>query len=285
MLAELFPFLTNIERDLEGLSTRESNPLWRIGKTARNARINATITNFDRQLNAASTDDLTAYAEGLKPHLQRAMAYRAGDIWTDYQSTIADCHKHFCFAFFALILRAYDNKKLFIDASEYAASAGIEDFAALSSEVCQAANDWGIFHTPTIAELLAEKRQGRIQGQPQPKEYDLLSDYPAAETYLSRLVPDYLNDDYALQDKTSKADAAIIAYTIAEELGISKVCKYFEHFWNITDLAGARQQVKTRADKSSIREVLRCILRKKVQGTNAETEDTEKADKYLKQYS
>ena len=187
MIAELFPFLTNIERDLEGLSTRESNPLWCIGKTARNARINATITNFDRQLNAASTDDLTAYAEGLKPHLQRAMAYRAGDIWTDYQSTIADCHKHFCFAFFALILRAYDNKNLFVNARDYAASAGIEDFAALSSEVRQAANDWGIFHTPTIAELLAEKRQGRSQGQPQPRPKDAILNNPTAVSLLKMM--------------------------------------------------------------------------------------------------
>lgn len=125
---------------------------------------------------------------------------------------------------------------------------------------------------------------GRSKGQPQQKKsYNLIADYPGAEAYLKRLVPDYLNDDYSLQSTTNKADASIIAYTIACELSITTVWKYFEALWGVKDLRGAHKQAKHR-NANSIRPILQLILRKVIAGVSGDTEDTDKVSKHLRIY-
>lgn len=283
MIAEIYPYLFSTEKELDSPFTlAENNPLWGKGKAAREARINATITQFGRQLKAAGVEEITAYAEGLKPHLKKAMEYKSmTDRDGEYKEVLAYCHRQLSFSFFALILREYDSKKAAINARDYAASAGIEDYPALSSDVIQAADDWGIFHTPTIEQLLAGFNG---KDEPRLKEYDLLADYPDATKYLDRLVPDYINEDYSLNKASSNADASVIAYTIAGELNICEVCKYFEKFWSVKGLAGAHKQVRQRKNKAGIRELLRTILRKSIPGVKGDTEDTTKIEMYLHQY-
>ena len=249
MIAELYPFLADIERDLENPFHNENNPLWGKGKGARNATINATISCFDHQLQAASKDDLAAYAEGLKPHLQKAMTYTAGRIWTDYQSTIADCHKYLSFAFFSLIVREYDRKKEPFIASDYAASAGIEDFIALSSEVCHAANDWGIFHSPTIAQLLAASTQGgRSQGESQQRPKDAILNNATAVSLLKKMQDaDKLDAFYQWKGTPTHYEIAAYAKLIADEVGIGRTwASKFADLWPIVNSKSITSRKLTR---------------------------------------
>lgn len=292
MIVELYPFLAEIEHDLDSPWARESNPLWGKGKQARDAQINATISKFDVKLQTSSVDDLAAYAEGLKPHLKRAVEYRLEDSRTDYQRTIAECHKNLSFAFFALIVRAFDRKRIPFNVREYAVNAGITDFTTLSSEVCQAADGWGIFHTPSIEHLLTSPR-GKNKKISQ--DYDLLAAYPDAEVYLKRLVPNYLKEDYSLQNSTKLADASIIAYVIASELNINNHWQFFERFWHIqersngfsqeqgidTHLRSAFKGAKSRINKAATKEVLQLLLRKEVPGISEDTMDTDKFNHYI----
>lgn len=71
------------------------------------------------------------------------------------------------------------------------------------------------------------------------KEYNLLIDYPQAAQILDNFVPNYLNTDYSLKGSTSKAKASVIAYAVAELVGINEKAKYFENFWEVSNLKNA----------------------------------------------
>lgn len=281
MEVELYPFLADMEHDLDSPWARDNNPLWGIGTDARNARINATITKFDRQLQAASSvDDLAAYAEGLIPHLQKVMEYKASDIRTDYQNTLVNCHRILSYAFFSLIVREFDRKDDRINISDYVAKVGTEGNACFFTDVSQTASNWGIFHTPTIKQLLSGELDKKRQ-----KEYNLLVEFPNAKNYLDRLYPAFLNKDDSLKSVTNLTTAAVIAYSIAGELGIKEVCKYFERFWNLREgqkLSDAKRRAQKRENKEKTRQVLQMIFRKKLPDIEAEIEDTEKVNKYFR---
>ena len=235
MVAELYPFLTALEQNLESPWALEKHFLWGIGKDVRNAKINSTISRFDHQLQLASADDLAAYAEGLKPHLQKAMEYRVDRINTDYQNTLVVSHKIFSFAFFALIVREYDRKKVPLVASDYAVSAGIENISDLFSEVCQTANDWGIIHTPTIMQLLTSSHSRRkrygSQSQSMPREEILKN--PTAVTLLRKMVDaGKLDTNYQWKGKPTHYEMAAYAKVIADEARIGRNWpSRFADFW------------------------------------------------------
>ena len=285
MKADLFPDLTNIERDLDNPFSTPKGPWWGRGEDVRNSQIQAAISSCARKLQSSSIDDLSAYAEALKPHLKRAMDYMGGGCWSDYERCIAYCHTQLSFSYFALLIREYDRKKLAINLVDYAYAAGLVDYALLSTEVCNAADNWLIIHTPTIASLLAGTRQsGRKQTYP--KEYDLLADYPRAVVYLKRVTPEYLNDNYSLRISTSKSKASVIAYTIASELKIREYCKYFEKFWDLNEcLRDALRRARQKGNKEGIRHILQMLLRKKITGMNKETVDANKVEEYMGKFT
>jgi len=162
------------------------------------------------------------------------------------------------------------------------ASIRAECKALAASAAAQGLTDADTFLS--ILNASTDQQGGRSQAQPQQKKsYNLIADYPGAEAYLKRLVPDYLNDDYSLQSTTNKADASIIAYTIACELSITTVWKYFEALWGVTDLRGAHKQAKHR-NANSIRPILQLILRKVIAGVSGDTEDTDNVNKHLRIY-
>lgn len=148
-------------------------------------------------------------------------------------------------------------------------------------EVAKTVEELGITDAKAFCSSFEAQKKDRGSKVPASREYNLLANYPVAKVYLDRLViAAFLNTDYSL--KTTKATAAIIASTIAGELKISAFCKYFEKLWGIKDLSGALKQVKSRANKEQTRFVLQVILRKKVPGINADSEDSEKIEKYLR---
>ncbi len=285
MIAETFPVLADIEHDLDAPFSEEKSPFYGYGITRRKELLSQTMTKFDELIKSRTQDGLMAYEEGLKSHLLKAMTYATKKRhWSEYHLTLAQCHRLLCFAFFAMLIREYDNRSITFCASDYAASIGIDDFLSFSNNVCKTANDWGVFHKPSIADLMNMPSSNLLESPRRPnKEYNLLLDYPQAEEFLKRAVGEYLKDDYSL--KTSIANASIIAYTIADELKMPDRCKYFESFWRIHNLSEAHSQVKTRTKINTTREILQLLLRKTMVGLSQDIEDSEKVRHYLSIYS
>ncbi len=290
MKVDIYPVLTAIKRDLDNPFAWSKGPWYGRGKDERDSLINATATKFDKQLRSSSPMDLVAYTEGLKPHLLNAITKNHG-AWSEseyadereYKGAILYCYTQLTLVFFTLLLREYAKRRQVFNATVYAASIGVDNIDKFFTEVGNAAEEWGIYCPSSIAELLRNCPQ-HIQQYSPLREYDLLADYPDTHIYLKRLIPEFLESDYSLQPKSSKVTAAVIAYTISGELNITEVCKYFENFWDIKELSSAYQQAKKRKKKDKARRVLQLLLRKKGPGVQEDIVDTEKVNKYLRQF-
>lgn len=159
MKADLYPYLTDVERDMDSFLPKEEYFLWNIGDERREQQISDIIIDFNNKLKDATIYDLDVYTEGLKSHVARALLFYLDAPLSDYEKVIIYCHQNLSFAFLALIVRAYHIKQQPFNVSSYAKSAGISDISALFSAVCEAANEWGIHYTIPIRDLLSLTEQ------------------------------------------------------------------------------------------------------------------------------
>ena len=105
MNADLYPVLTEIERDLDNPFSQPKGPWWGIGKRERDRLIHDTINKFDNKLKDAPAYELDVYAEGLKSHIARALYFNMEAPLSDYEIIIIFCHQNLTFTFLALIVR------------------------------------------------------------------------------------------------------------------------------------------------------------------------------------
>ena len=241
-MREFYPFLVKIEKDIDDPMFYSMPDYTWCGKN-RQEEIDAMIGSLEYTIASLSADVLNAYAESLKPHLRQAMAYREEKSqWSNEQNVLVDSHRQLSFSIFALILRAYHSKKTAFNAKNYATSADIEDYDAFSSEICRAAEDGGIFHNPTVAQLLSSTATTTVEAhrpRVQLSEYLIGVTVDAFKDELSPKVQGRKATDIGkiirkevlsgrLSKKRGYITAFLRAFGLDNQNTVNGVCKYFK---------------------------------------------------------